>query len=625
MNFFLKIILVLLFAFLASSCQLRQKGTIKIKVMSNNTPLSRITVTLNEHEERLTNEQGEAVWEVYFQQLKQAKIVAKSDNIEDIYLPGFLFVEHLPQWWEEQILNYEIKLNKIENYQIISDNKTSTKETINSKNKEKYELKLDVLTNYNKQFISFLEKDIIENEEKNSDLNNEYKIHPPEKEDLFANKIEIKELKNENVNPIAKKSLPQSQEKPFSYYENSFTIKVQSEKKDLSNTLIYGAKSGAKTLTLLGETNNNGEFKIEKNKDLMGDMIIAMHKCCKSIVYPFSIGSGKETLKIELMPTKEQLVDLFIQSYAFGVAKGIEKVELRTADKLINISSSIGFIPSIPADTLSESFLTSLNTTQPKTLFPPYILPIEGNKQPVTLFLSLKNPLKPNIALFETIDLNDLPIQSPFRKARREFFSRFIGNSEFSPMIQAQLLQLSQAAQLPVDKMLTQGWDSSELSKDIDFIFSFELINNNNNLNVKLIEKTGKIHYQNEFTIAQHAVELQGAEIFEALLDNIPFEGSPLKLLENGIVTNLAEQHNLSEGDYVLIYGSQDALHPPIHPIAVGKVNKINNKQSEIKYLFKASTYLEKKENLRIAKVPKSLINHKNLEKISFNSLAHFL
>ncbi len=603
MRFYLLCIL-----FFFTSCSYFQKGSITVKVESKHKTIADNEISLysldsNENKEikvieSHTNKSGVVKWNVDFSKLQVMKVIVRNKNIENIYLPEVLFLT-APKWWQDRELNIVVTLKEI-NFQ-----KHHLTQKFNKEKSREFDNILDfpIEPINHMQSIAQIEENL-----------------PPEKMieqniSMFLNEKNKTETLNSLENSFLKSSttLNTITEKKSVLFEDTITLEVINNNKPIENALIFLGRNGTQAVRYLGTSDSMGSLSFNALHQYRPDIVIVKKDNFITTYKPLATGSGKQNFKIEMVEGKSS--DFILQNYAYFVGRGLDKTELKLNSLKLDVSSLLGFV-SAQKQIDDKSFLTlAQKNAIPevidfRTLKKAVEISNLSNQLPI-LYVSSLLPYKPAVGFVEPPVLGAIQNNPVWRRARREFFSRFMNEMSLRSIISDDVNKIANAMNLSTLELAKQGWKDSIYSGELDILLQLYFDENENgkdfNLIGKIYDKTGKIIFEKEQIFQSDDAEKISANMYSLMLANIPIEGVILKKNKKEVTINLGKNQNLVETDLFVIYAQKNPNSPPDRPIGIGKVKNISDKES-ILDIQVGWEQIEKNDVLRCVRYPEKLI-----------------
>lgn len=603
MRFYLLCIL-----FFFTSCSYFQKGSITVKVESKHKTIADNEISLysldsNENKEikvieSHTNKSGVVKWNVDFSKLQVMKVIVRNKNIENIYLPEVLFLT-APKWWQDRELNIVVTLKEI-NFQ-----KHHLTQKFNKEKSREFDNILDfpIEPINHMQSIAQIEENL-----------------PPEKMieqniSMFLNEKNKTETLNSLENSFLKSSttLNTITEKKSVLFEDTITLEVTNNNKPIENALIFLGRNGTQAVRYLGTSDSMGSLSFNALHQYRPDIVIVKKDNFITTYKPLATGSGKQNFKIEMVEGKSS--DFILQNYAYFVGRGLDKTELKLNSLKLDVSSLLGFV-SAQKQIDDKSFLTlAQKNAIPevidfRTLKKAVEISNLSNQLPI-LYVSSLLPYKPAVGFVEPPVLGAIQNNPVWRRARREFFSRFMNEMSLRSIISDDVNKIANAMNLSTLELAKQGWKDSIYSGELDILLQLYFDENENgkdfNLIGKIYDKTGKIIFEKEQIFQSDDAEKISANMYSLMLANIPIEGVILKKNKKEVTINLGKNQNLVETDLFVIYAQKNPNSPPDRPIGIGKVKNISDKES-ILDIQVGWEQIEKNDVLRCVRYPEKLI-----------------
>lgn len=616
MNFYLFLLL-----FIVTSCSDFQKGTLTVEVENNkhlavaNNEISLFAVNHKNTEAikiaAADSKLGNSVkWDVDFSKLQTMKLVIRNKEIDKIYLPEIVFLS-APKWWQDRDLKLTISLKEIQ--------LQAKKNIVDSGNKEKEKSKtessiLDFPSDPISQSLSIQQIEEPLSPETLPELGlakSIFDISKPTKGNLIENEG-LKEALF--LNTIT--------EKKSNLYEDTIVVEVLNNGKPVENSYVFLGRNGTQAIRYAGTTDAAGSISLQVLHQYRPDVILVKKDTFITSYKPLTSGSGKQNFRVDLAEGKS--TDFILQHYAYFVGRGLDKTELRLNSLKLDISNLLGFV-SAQKQVDEKSFFTLLQKNavpeniDSRSLKKSIEISELSNRIPM-LFVSSVLPYKPAVGFIEPPILGALQNNAIWRRARREFFSRFMNEMFIRSIISDDVNKMANTMNISAIEMARQGWKDSQFAGELDVIFQlyFDEHEDGKELNLigKIYDKTGKIIFDKEETFKPPEAEKAAASLYSVMLANLPIEGAVIKKNKKEITINLGKNQHLVPADLFVIYAQKNLTSPPDRPIGVGKVKSVAEKESILDIQI-GWEQIEKNEVLRVIRYPEKLIQQEIQKQIA--------
>ncbi len=585
-----------------SSCSYFLQGRLEIVVTAGETPVSDAQLTLygkNKNKEifigyLFPNSQGFISTDIDFSKYQSIKVVTTNKSIEKILLPS---IEHvsIPGWWQEQVV--KLNINLTDPSLPMQNHSPLAKQENKIQDEAKPELPEIVL-------IPQIESNLYE---------------PPPTKPQLENRISATTPLVSSTTPYQTKPLNKTiTEKKVGYWKST-TLKITSEGKPLNNVNLYIGYNVSQTIKREGSSNEAGEIKFDFYKPSPPDVLIIKKNGFITNVTQF-MESSSQSIIVDLKPGKS--MDFLVQNYAYGVGRGMDKTELYLNGVKQDVSTPIGFLTYAkelkPEEKLSleqkNSIITNITADDLKKQF-------ENNHGEIaSLFLPSVTPFKPTVAFVEpSLTGEVLESNMLWRRARREFFSRFINEQSFKTKIKDDLLKLVDANN-PIET-LKRGWQNSSFAKDLDLVVEINFIQNEENplITGRIYAKNGQIITEQKKSFNASNAEQVASQLYTYLLEQLPIESYVVQQ-EKGVFTlNVGQKQHLNKGDLFIAYVPDSFYSAPNKASGVLKVTEVTDTEAKATAILG----LEKLQNnisVRCVRASQTQIDNEMKKSISFGS-----
>ena len=596
-----------------TGCSYFQKGTLTVFVENNGNPVEKSLISIYSINnldkldkllsQQYSNKNGNQKWNMDYSKLKKIKIVVQNNNIDKLYLPEIVFIE-TPKLWQDQDLSIHVKIKEL-NLGLIK--KTELQKNLLESKKEP-EIFMDYPEDPISQNLSISQIEMPLLPEKNNE--------PSLNQFSLTNKIHV-EKTNIIENLISKNNstsqLSTITEKKAILFDDSVTLEVYFGGKPQDNVHVFLGRNASQDLSYIGTTDDKGLITFSISNQRRPDIFILKKANFLTVLKPFTSGSGKLNLRIDLQEGKS--TDFILQHYAYGIGRGIDKTELKANSLRVDVSGMTGFVTTNKA--IDEKVILSLNQ---KNAIPELIdskmlkkcLELHSflNQIP-TLYVSSLLPYKPSVGLIEPPIIGDIQTNQLWRRVRREFFSRFMNESYMRGLISEDIVKMSNSIGLSSIEMARNGWKNSSFAADLDLLIQIYFDENEGGKDFtlfgKVYDKFGKLIMDRSILFNSDDAEKVAAKMYASLISSLPIEGGVIKKNKNDITNNLGKNYGVNEGDLFVAFIQKYPFSPPDKPIGILKVKSISDKESLLDIQI-GQDKIEKSDVIRVVRYPEKLI-----------------
>lgn len=360
-----------------------------------------------------------------------------------------------------------------------------------------------------------------------------------------------------------------------------FNISSFLEGAPVAKAAVFIGRNGQRSLSYLGSTNEQGELSIALPKSFRGESILVRHECCVPQMRPLTTASGISNVRVEL---NRGVGDDFVASqFAYGVARGIEGVQLFNSTGQIDTANQIGF-------TLASGKWVSENYTLRSKEMIPNELEVEGNKSKITSsktkvhFVAATTAPKPTIAVYEDLrGLGENPAEHPqWRRFRRDFQARFLQTSVVRPIISTEFERLAREIQLSPETLSRSGWEFTPLREFADALVILRVMEDVVHFEVR--DRTSREIVKSQ-QLPLDKPEESGKTAFQNLISQFPFEGSITSKTEGSVHLNFGSRSGraLQVGQkFVFLSNKRNTLSPPTTPVCFGNVASVSDVETRV-------------------------------------------
>ena len=587
-----------------TGCSYFLQGQLELTVASHGAPLPEAQITVAgivENKEVFIqnlspNKEGKVFTNIDFSKYQSLKLITTNSSIETLLLPDLKYVP-VPHWWQKQSLQITIELKPIlpeENKPLVFNSKNnSEKNALDKENKLTPEIVV----------LSQIESNLID------PLMTKPKI--------IAKKDEIEKLPTSLL-----KNLPEEKTitEKNSRFLSSSTYRITSDNQPLSNALVFTGDMVTQALRQEEETDAKGEVKIEYNKATAPKVIVVKKNGFLTSVLPFVQTSTNDPVTIDLKTGKS--LDFLVQNFAYGLARGMDKTELYYLGSKLDSSGPLGFLTSSKEIKPEEFFSLKQKNSIENMISPSALKNIFQTKTTpmATLYLSSQLPFKPAVGLLEPIMTPYLETNSLWRRARREFFSRFINEQKFRTKIQDDLLKIINAKSIESLKVFRRGWQTSNFAKDVDIVLdlNYEEELENKYLVGRIYTKNGENALEIKKLINEKNAEDIASQLYLSLLDQLPVECDAVGEGKGSYTLNGGKNINLHVDDYFIAYGHKQLTEEPNKFAGVMKVTQVDDLSSHAVIIFGEK---ENNQIVHLIRTSKSVAESMQEKKFSTNQL----
>ncbi|APJ03518.1 hypothetical protein [Silvanigrella aquatica] len=577
---------VLFLIFMLIGCNYINTGSLSVSVEHQGQPVANTLVTLFSFEnsnknwikigEQKTDRYGKVKWNLNFYKIQSIKITAQNMDLENIYFPSIKYTKN-PQWWQDHELSLKMNLEKFQ-AKLRVKSKSNMENQIGEQNSGAL---LDFPDDPLSQSISIGQIESNLPPEKNIE-NNKFAFH------LATPTLLEKSFLPDSLQSKSppKSSLITITENKNVLFEDNLTLEVFFQGKPQDNVHVFSGRNATQYISYIGVTDSKGILSFSMPHQSRSDTLIIKKASFLTQVRPLTPGSGKQNLRIDLLEGKS--TDFILQSYAYGVGRGMDKTELKSNSLRVDIAGMTGFVTTNKA--LDEKVILSL---EQKNAFPNVIdfkvlkkcleLHTFVNQIP-TLYVSSLLPYKPSVGLIEPSLNSQLQTNAVWRRVRREFFSRFMNEPLMRGIIPDDIVRMSNKIGVSPLEMATTGWKNSIFSEDLDMLLQIQYVESEEgkgfSLAGKVFDKTGKIIMERVLPVVPEEAEKISAKMYSSLVSSLPVEGNVVKKNKNEVTINLGKNFGISEGDKFVTFIQKYPFSPPEKPIGILKVKSVGDKES---------------------------------------------
>jgi hypothetical protein len=250
-------------------------------------------------------------------------------------------------------------------------------------------------------------------------------------------------------------------------------------------------------------------------------------------------------LRVDLAPGTSH--DFVAVQMAFGQPRALEKISFQRAGRTLDVTGPAG-VSAVAAKNL-EVGLVALDAVANDSLpqRKPFAVSLSSNTspEPHRVVLSSAKPRAPQVGLVELSAGEIVHAEShlrgepAFRRARRDFLSRFVREKALRPLIFQEVKRLAEGGGLPVEQLLRRGWDISPLAGEIDFLLALEPRGGGRGdagrshvtgVRARLLDAAGTVLWDEVFPYdtGSAAPEMAGQAAFEGAMRALPLEFAAL-------------------------------------------------------------------------------------------------
>ena len=376
--------------------------------------------------------------------------------------------------------------------------------------------------------------------------------------------IEVVTAIPENASPTnadSKKTQKKENEIPIS----TGVFNVTLEGKPVSGAQVFMGRARTRTLDLLGVTDALGNVSLTWPRAIWGESIFVRHACCVPTVRPLAASKVGTSQNIPLVAGAG--FDFFVQNYAYGLGRGIEKAGVGSTQGTADVAGALG-LAIASAKSLGSALFVSGQGMIPTKMA---LADIPRDKTPLVpsiSFAGTTKPYLPYVGLVEHVEGNSLQdrgvefsVDGKLRRLRRDFFTRFIQAKSFRPVISAEVGRLARAVGLEPLSLVSSGWEFTPLAPEFDLLLLLEYGNaaTSQSLILKLTDRSGKVLLAKTLRDVNFnsEPEKKGRELYDEFTSAIPYEGTVLSVQAGSVRINWSNQMGiaLKPGEKVAIYG----------------------------------------------------------------------
>lgn len=600
---FLHLSFVFFIAFLFTGCSYFFQGRLEISVTSNQEPLADAQLILygkNKNKEMFIrylqpNSQGKVVTTIDFSKYQSLKVVATSTSLEKLSLPDVEFAM-VPQWWEEQLLQLKLDLPRLETSQVAKNEIPTKTDAINKEILEKEDIQAPEVIS-----ISQLESDLYERLQPANQFKNNILSHSTLSNNPIKN-IDIKKTITENKVD----------------YLTSSAFKIMAENSPVENARIFIGYNASQAIKSIGETDKLGELSFSYNKALAPDILIVKKPGFITSMTPFIPSAGSQPLSLELKAGKS--LDYLVQNYAYGVGRGLDKTELFFNGAKQEVSTVLGFL-TFAKELKGDDILSIEQKNSIISSIPANDLKKAAQNKPdeiVTLFLPPITPFRPTVGFIEPDLTGNLESNMLWRRARREFFSRFINEQSFKTKIPDDLKKITNAGSIQSLDLFKHGWENSNFAKDVDMIMQIDFSEDAENPTLigRIYTKNGQIIAEQKSSFNITNAEQVASQMYHSIMSQLPIEAYVTQQ-EKGVFTlNVGKNQHISTGDLFAALIPQEFYSVPNKAVGVFKVTEVLETESKAIALVGIEK-LQHNISIRAIRTPQPLIENEIKKQIA--------
>jgi hypothetical protein len=594
------------------SCSYFFQGHLEVTLTSDNVPVKDAKILLygkSKNKESFIgylfpNKQGKIVTNIDFSKYQSLKIVTTSTGLDKILLPAIEYVT-IPHWWQEQVLKLNIILPAIgatvaKNLPIVATESKPSQESEESPPPEVVHM-------------SQLESPLIE--------------EPKPIKSFIIPIFPATFISKKNENKIQNKTITDN----FVNYLKLSNFKITADNKPLANAIIYIGYNISQTIKRAGTTNELGEIQIHYNKLFPPDVVIVKKENVITNIAAFVDNASSQSILIDCKIGKS--TEFLIQNYAYGISRGFDKTEIFLNGAKQNVSSSLGLLI-LPNELKPEdnytieqknSILSTISMDDLKKQ-----LRSHNSDEFNSMVLPAIVPFKPTVGFIEPNLTGLIESNMLWRRARREFFSRFINEQSFKTKIQDDLIKITNAkGDLSNDKDISleektlnffrRGWENSDYAKDIDLLIQIDFIQSEESPTLvgRIYDKSGQIITEQKKSFNENNAEQVASQMYQYLMEQLPIESNVLQQ-ENGIFTlNVGKKQRVKTGDFFVSYIPENFYSIPNKFAGVLKITEVTSDlESKAKAIFGLNK-LENNISIRAVRATQSQIDQQIKKRIS--------
>lgn len=310
------------------------------------------------------------------------------------------------------------------------------------------------------------------------------------------------------------------------------------EGKPLAATQVYSIRQASGRIVKLGETDAAGRLEARHPAALLGESLFVRNPCCVSVLRPLTMGQGSKgprSLRVDLSPGVSH--DFVAVQTSYGHPRAVEKVTLQHQGRTLDVTGPAG-VAVVSAKNIAVG-LAALEVGSSETLPTRKALALEIGAttafSPHLLEVARGRPRLPQVGFLELAGGNvvhaetNLRGEPSYRRARRDFLSRFVQEKSLRPLIFQEVKKIADAAGAPVESWVRRGWDTSAAAGEVDFLVALES-KGDGAARARLFDSEGTVLWDETFPYGGSAKEdesvpeLAGKAAFDGLLKALPFE-----------------------------------------------------------------------------------------------------
>jgi len=609
-----------LFIFFVSSCTYLKEGVVDVSLTSSTgIPLkehstisiygldNNLAVKKTYIEQQVLDSNGE--FKINFSGVDKIKIQVKNDSLSPLYLPVVKFLD-VPAFWQEQSINIQLVLQELvpPSTPLPSLPTTSEDENLVSPSHPSERIAL-----------SQIEDPI--------PADDNFVYQKPQNKNLLQTKSNALQ-KDDNFSNVSQDALKRSENNKN--IDKTISIKAQFQASPVSRVAVYMGKYASQSVSFLGFTNDLGVLDVSLNPALKPDILFLMKTgFITGVVSVPSVFVSSPILHVDMKEGEKQ--DVFLTAQVYGVGRAVVQAQLLIDGLKQGASPYFGYfsipvpgeededtdegVDINPTDNISLQLQNALPQTISGQAMDDFLLadqntPSGKSLPPMKpLYVSLQEPFKPSVGLIEPLEQNASIDNLYFRRFRREFFSRFMGEIQFKSMIFSDVLNLAQLAHTSPVELANRGWNTEPFAGVLDFacVLSFKEEGEASFLTTELYDKFGQKYLSLKQDLKKENPEIMAKESFQKLQNSLPVEGYITKKEKDLFFSNLGKIHFIKPNDLFVAYVPHGDFLSPEEPVALLKAQQVEEKTSTLKW-EKGDRKALAKENIRISRMSLSEI-----------------
>ncbi len=553
-----------------ASCSYLFQGQMEIQVTANHVPLAQAQLILygkkNEKEIFIQNlspdPQGKVAVTLDFSHYDSFQIAATSASLDPLYLPMLVPVNK-PAWWQEQRVHVDVAFQALPPSPVVAQQEPEIKPSEPLVEKEN--------THKNVVRVSQFEHNVVDAPAASAPVASVLPVLPAKPKEapksMPHNAFEqTKKEKNEKNKTIT--------ENKKTWMEN-VAYRFVTEQKPLAGVVVYTGYNESRTVIKQGATGKEGDIRFSINRATAPDVLIFLPPNGVAQVVPFVERDGEAPYIFDVKAGKS--LSFFVQYWAYGLPRGYEKTEIFDKGAKVFSSNKEGFVTLEEKENLTHDYSLSQLDSISSSL--PWKLVTEKTQKDVpSFFLPPKIAFKPTVGLIEPEMKGELEVNALWRRARREFFSRFINETSFKTKIKDDLFKFINGNSMENLEVFKHGWAQAPYAKDVDILLQIQLKEEGDHPQMvgSIFAKSGEKIFEQIRSLGDEDAEKQASLLYQTLLEKLPLEGNLVSVDKQEGILNLGSKQHVQKGDVFALFSSQDVYGAPIKPIGIFNVTDVS-------------------------------------------------